>query len=253
MKTLLKSTALVGLLCGTALTAHAQTFSNGTFTDTSVLGLAGTSANEVYGIALANGTGTQTTANGYTFISSTGSTAQADVSNINADSSGGTYNAFLQTGSGSDASSGDAVFDSVLNSGTYGGGETYTLNGLTGGNTYHLLIFTADNRPAGGYEKFEITDGTSSSALQLFFYANGNGGGGVEGGYVLDTFTEAGTGTDLSHAFTVSDPNSGIELEGILVEQVPAVPEPGTAALVGFGALSALVCVRRAKASSGCV
>ena len=227
----------VSLLITSLVAAHAQTFSNGNFTTDSVLALTGSSSQELYGVGLAGNGGT--TANGYTFLDSGTAVAQADITNVDA---GAGYTGFLN---GSPAtSSGDTGFDGVLNSGHYGGAQTYTLNGLTGGLTYSLLIFTADNRTNGGFADFQITDGAAVSNVQHYFYSNGNGNGGVIGGYILETFTESGTGGNLSHSFTVSNPNSGIELEGILVGQ--EVPEPGTYALLGLG-LAALVVVAKAR------
>ena len=84
----------------------------GTFTDNTVLGVAGAASNEVYGVDF--GAGDQTTANGYTF---------GDYStNGNMTLSGGSgYNNYLNGVN----TTGDSSFDAVLNNGVYGGNDIY--------------------------------------------------------------------------------------------------------------------------------
>jgi hypothetical protein len=230
--------------------AKAQTFSNGTFTTNEVLSLAGTTAQEVYGVDV-EGSSSSTTSNGYTFVASgPNSAGEADITGIDDVSSsngGGGDFGFIPTG----VSTGDTTFDSILDTGTYTDTpETYTLNKLVGGDTYSVLIFSADNRGGAGDTRFSITDGGATSSSQNYFFPGGSGGTSsngesqAEGGYVIDTFTE-GAG-DTSHDITVGN---NYELEGVLVENVTpttTTPEPSTFALLGLGTLALGLVSRRA-------
>ena len=242
-----RSLSLILLLLSTVAVAKADSpsFSNGTFTTDSVLDLAGT---EVYGVAIDRGTSTITTANDYFFNGSYGTLGSDEITNINA---GGFFSNFISdTDSPAySATTGDAAFDSVLQSGMYNGAaETYTLNGLVGGLTYNVLVVMADNRPPQGtFTTFAITDGTDTSDPQNFRFADGTGvvatdipagdpstTDQVEGGYLLDTFTEPLGST--THDITIG---TSIEVSGILVGTGPT-PEPATYALLSGGLIALL-------------
>ena len=149
----------------------------GAFASNNILTKAGVVSNEVYGVDF-GGSGLQTTANGYTF--------DDYATSGNATLGGGSsYNAYLSGG----GTTGDAAFDSVLNSGVYGGTSVYcVLNNLTPGQKYNVLVLAADTRPSGSGATFKETDYLSYSPSQVFGF---NGGTPSIGGYILGTFTAA--------------------------------------------------------------
>lgn len=179
----------------------------GTFTNSSVLALAGAAASEVYGVDF-GGSGLQTTANGYTFddYSTTG--------NMNIDGSGtGLYGGYL-TGA---ATTGDGALDTVLTFGLYGGSaNTGTLNHLTVGKTYTVLALLDDTRSAAGGTTFNVQDGLTTSPSQQYAFLNGSP---AVGGYVIGTFTAAAT----TQPFTVRNGGSSQYNAVILFTNPPPV------------------------------
>jgi len=168
------------------ITWYAAGTYNGTFTDNSVLALAGAVSNEVYGVDF-GGSGPQTTANGYTFNDNVTS---GDMSVANSPSSYGGY----MTGG---ATTGDAALDTMLTFGLYGGpGNAGTLNNLTVGQTYTVLVLLDDTRGgAAGGSVFHVTDGVTVSPGQQYAFANGSP---KVGGYIMGTFTAQATTQPLT-------------------------------------------------------
>lgn len=158
----------------------------GTFTNDTVLALAGTPANEVYGVDF-GGSGGQTTANGYSFgdYQSSGNMSVAD--------NPSSYGGYITGG----ATTGDGALDAMLTSGVYGGGNnTGVLNNLTIGQTYHVLVLLDDTRgSAAGGSIFYGTEGVTMSPGQPYAFANGSP---AVGGYMLGTFTAASTNEPLT-------------------------------------------------------
>jgi hypothetical protein len=215
--------------------AHAQTFSNGTFTNSSVLSLAGTVGNEIYGADFGNGP--DETVSHYSFLSDYSSDASNSDITLTGDT--GTYGGFLNS-----TTTGDASFDAVVGSGDYGNNVgILTLNTLTAGTEYEALLLTADDRTsASGGGDVTITDNGLTSDSQNDAFPGGTGTGNqFEGGYITDTFTEAAGQT--THTFTVD----GAYINAVLVEQVPATP---TWALMGLGLGLLIVGVRNRRASA---
>jgi hypothetical protein len=200
---------------------------HGSFSDDTVLSVAGTPANEVYGVDF-GGSGSLTTANGYSF-------ADYGDGNVTLAGNAQSYNAYLSGG----GTTGDANFDAVLNSGIYdgGGGVIATLNNLTVGQRYNVLAVEADTR--GSTATFAFTDYLSVSPFQTLAFP---GGTPAIGGYVMGTFTATAT----SQVFTVF--SSQIQYNGILVETIlstaitlvepttPASPSVGSGTNVTFTA-----------------
>jgi hypothetical protein len=230
-----KMLALGGVSLFTLSVTQAQItwVSNGTFTSDSVLTLAGTTANEVYGVDF-GGSGTQTTANGYTF---------ADYGNGNMSIAGGGYGLYNNYLGGGGATS-DTGFNNILNYGLYGSSaNTGTLNNLTVGQTYYVLAILADTRgaPTAGAE-FYATDGISDSPDQQEAFT---GGSPALGGYSLGTFVATATAQAYSLVTQTTQGNFGnSQYNAILLE---TVPEPTTLALMGGGALTLLMALRRKK------
>jgi len=184
---------------------------NGTFVDNTVLGYAGTVANEVYGVDF-GGSGAQTTANGYTFNDfSDGNMSIANSGALNG--VGG-----LEGG----ASTGDGNFDVILNNGVYGSGANIgTLNNLTVGQTYTVLVLQDDSRTTGASgPSFDVTDGLSTSPSQTYAFPNGTP---AIGGFIIGTFTARATTQPL----TVLN-NGNAQYIAVLLEAgiAPAPPIP---------------------------
>ena len=184
---------------------------NSTFVDNTVLGYAGTVANEVYGVDF-GGSGAQTTANGYSFNDfSDGNFSIANSGALNG--VGG-----LENG----ASTGDGSFDAVLDSGVYGSGANIgTLNNLTVGQTYTVLVLQDDSRTsAASGPKFDVTDGLTTSPSQTYAFRNGTP---AIGGFIIGTFTARATTQPL----TVLN-NGNAQYIAVLLEAgiAPAPPIP---------------------------
>lgn len=175
----------------------------GTFTDDTVLSVAGAASNELYGVDF-GGSGPQTTANGYTFAdyAATGNMSLSGTS-------GSSYNAYLSGG----GTTGDSSFDAVLNYGVYGQSDIYgDLKNLTIGQRYNVLAVEADTRGSSGIQ-FQVTDDLGFSPSQTFTFP---GGTPSIGGYIMGTFTATGT----NQLFTME--SGHIQYNGILVVKVPA-------------------------------
>ncbi|PWU09932.1 MAG: hypothetical protein C5B50_26405 [Verrucomicrobia bacterium] len=174
----------------------------GTFTDNTVLGLAGAPSNEVYGVDF-GGSGLQTTTNGYTFNDYTTS------GNMTLGGSLSSYNAYLSGG----GTTGDSGFDALLNSGIYGNQNIYgILNNLTVGQRYHVIMLGADTR--GSTAQFRVTDHLTYSPAQTFCFP---GGTPAIGGYVMGTFTA----TTASQIFIMF--SSQVQYNAILLEKAAPV------------------------------
>jgi len=175
----------------------------GTFSDNTVLALAGPAAREFYGVD-AGGSGAQTTANGYTF---------ADyVTSGNASITGGpsSYNNFLGTA----GSTGDAAMDNILNYGLYGGNMPGTLNNLTVGASYTAIALLIDTRGVHQpTDTFNVSDGVTTSPNQVYSFS---GGSPAVGGYIIGIFTASAT----TQTFTVHATGGG-QYNAILVISNP--------------------------------
>ena len=178
------------LLTNRAVTLGQITWiAQGTFTNNSILALAGAASNEVYGVDF-GGAGAQTV-NGYAFAD------YATSGNMSIAGGGfGLYGGYLTGG----ATSGDVGLNSLLTHGLYGGAaNTGTLNNLTVGQTYKVIALLADTRGgAAGGTTFTINDGLSDSPSQTYAFANGTAS---VGGYIVGTFTATAT----TQAFTVKN------------------------------------------------
>jgi hypothetical protein len=165
----------------TVINTNISWVANGTFTDDSVLSLAGAVSNEVYGVDF-GGSGAQTTANGYTFND------YATSGNMSVAGSPPSYGGYLTGG----ATTGDAALNSILTHGVYGGtANTGTLNNLTVGQTYTVIALLDDTRgSAAGGTTFTVTDGVTTSPSQQYAFANGSP---TVGGYIIGTFTATAT------------------------------------------------------------
>jgi len=175
---------------------------HGVFTDNTVLSVAGTPANEVYGVGF--GAGPQTTANGYTFADF------ATSGNMTLFGSTNSFSTFLSGG----GATGDSSLDALLNNGYYwgGGNPIYgVLQNLTIGQKYKVLAIAADTR--GDTRTFAVTDELGVSPSQAYKFP---GGTPSVGGYVMGTFTAAGT----NQVFTIE--SGDVQYHAILVEKVPA-------------------------------
>lgn len=168
------------------ITWYAAGTYNNTFTDDSVLALAGPVANEVYGVDF-GGSGPQTTTNGYTFDDYVTS------GNMSVANSPSSFDSYMTGG----ATTGDPALDTMLTFGVYGSpNNTGTLNNLTVGQTYTVLVLLDDTRGSGaGGSVFHITDGVSVSPGQQYAFANGTPS---VGGYIMGTFTAQATTQPLT-------------------------------------------------------
>jgi hypothetical protein len=183
---------------------------NSSFVDNTVLALAGSAANEVYGVDF-GGSGLQTTANGYTFDD------YASTGNMSIVPSGlGNFGSYLGS-----ASTGDGALDLVLNNGVYGtAANTGTLNNLTVGQTYTVLVLLDDTRSTvTGGPNFYVTDGLTVSPNQQYAFVNGVP---KIGGFIMGTFTARSTTQPL----TVLNGGVFSQYNGILLEKGIAPPPP---------------------------
>ena len=207
----------MGMLLVTNTIAESQIIwgATGTFTNNSVLSLAGAVSNEVYGVDF-GGSGSQTTANGYKFSD------YATSGNMSIAGSGyDLYDGYMTSG----ATTGDAALNTLLAFGLYGGtANTGTLNNLKVGQAYTVLALLDDTRgSAAGGTTFSITDGVSFSPSQAYAFADGEP---AVGGYILGTFTATAT----TQAFTIEN-LSGVEnsqYNAILLETNPTPTAPAT-------------------------
>jgi hypothetical protein len=223
-----KITLLVGIAVA-AISANAQSLSQGTLSDNTFLALAGTPGNELYGVSFGDNK-TNTTANGYVFYPSPNPAfgGPPNVSwNFSAGfiASFGTYN------------TGDPALDEVLHTGEGLDGSTtptpLTLNNLTLGVTYNALIFTADNRTGISTPRnLTVSDGATNASQEYDFAAPD--AQNRSGGYIMDTFLATGT----THAITIGGVG-GDQVNGLLVVSTSGVTPP-TAPTITFFGLSGL-------------
>jgi hypothetical protein len=190
------------------ITWYAAGTYNSTFIDDTVLGLAGTTANEVYGVDF-GGSGSQTTANGYTFNDGPGS------GNMTIAGSPSSFSGYLTGG----ATTGDGALDIMLANGLYGSSANVgSLNNLTIGQTYTVLVLLDDTRSSPGSPTFTITDGITTSPAQRYSFLNG---APAVGGYIMGTFTARATTQPLT---VINGGNS--QYNAILLETGTATPPP---------------------------
>ncbi len=207
-------TSLAPLTVIPQITWYAAGTYNGGFSDNSVLTYAGALSNEVYGVDF-GGSDFQTTANGYTFDD------YQNTGNMSIAGAPGAYGGWLVGG----ATTGDPAFDTVLTYGIYGStANSGTLNNLTVGQTYTVLVLLDDTRgSAAGGTTFHITDGVSMSPEQQYAFANG---APSVGGYIIGTFTAQATTQPL----TVENNNGtgfyNSQYNAILLETGIAPPPP---------------------------
>lgn len=163
-----------------------QWVQSGTFSDNTVLGLAGNLTNVVYGVDF-GGSGTVTTANGYTFND------YATSGNMSVANGPSSYNNYLNGA----VTTGDAALDAALTFGVYGSpNNTGLLKNLTVGQAYYVLVLLADARgPAAGGSVVRCSDGLYISPSQPFAFTNGVPS---VGGYWLGRFTAVATNQALS-------------------------------------------------------
>lgn len=187
---------------------HAAGTYNSTFSDNSVLALAGSVADEVYGINF--GVGPATTDNGYSFDD------YLDSGNM---SIAGSVSAF--TGYLGSVSTGDNNLDVILNNGVHGtSANVGTLKNLTVGQDYTVLVLLNDTRTSGaGGPNFQVTDGLTTSPSQRYAFPDGSP---AIGGFIMGTFTAQSTNQPL----TVLRSASESQYIAILVEKgiAPAPP-----------------------------
>jgi Immunoglobulin I-set domain len=185
----------------------------GVFTNNSVLALAGPVSSEVYGLLFSGGalSTTQVTGNGYSFDDYTVS------GNMTLSGSLSSYSGYLINPQG--GTTGDAVLDTILTDGEYSGFPyTGTLNNLTVGQQYNVLVLLDDTR--GGVvdgRTFTATDGAESSPAQRYAYTAGQP---YVGGYALGTFTATGATQALS---VYVSGGGGIQYNAILVTKAASV------------------------------
>lgn len=206
----------------------------GSFTDNTVLTLAGAAANEVYGVDF--GAGVQTTANSYTFSDYT-------AGNMTMSGPSSSYNGFL-----GNSTTGDSSFDTVLANAIYGGGFGQpgglggTLNNLTVGQNYTVMALLVIPWNQGA--TFVLNDDISDSPSQQYGYNTYDSVNPVAlpGGYIMGTFTADATTQALN---IITTPGASSQYAAILLEAAP-VPEPGVCALFGGGVML-LFALRRKK------
>jgi hypothetical protein len=170
------SVAMIGAALLPEAKALPGTWVSGQFSDNRILQAAGTPSQVLYAVAMGTSTG-RTTANGYTF--------QAWNNNTNANVSfvGTAFTGYL----GGGGTTGDANFDTVLNSGTYGNsGNTngfLKVSNLTAGHTYRILLLFSDTRAAADGQVGSATAwGVSAGGNHVYGY---NAGGQAMGGFAM--------------------------------------------------------------------
>ncbi|MGC9943232.1 MAG: hypothetical protein ABSE48_15490 [Verrucomicrobiota bacterium] len=193
----------------------------GTFTNDSVLALAGPVSNEVYGVDF-GGSGAEMTTNGYSFDD------YASSGNMSISGGGfGLFGGFLDGG----GTTGDGGLDTLLTFGLYGSSaNTGTLNNLTVGQTYNVIALLSDTRTGAGSQNpetaFYATEGVYDSPDQSFVFPAGTP---AIGGYVLGTFTALSTNEPLSLVTQDTSGNydnsqySAILLERTTAPQLPPI------------------------------
>jgi len=193
------------------ITWYAAGTYNNTFSNDSVLAFADPVSNEVYGVDF-GGSGPQTTTNGYTFNDNVSS------GNMSVANSPSSYGGYLTGG----ATTGDTALDTMLAFGLYGEtANTGTLNNLTVGQTYTVLVLLDDTRgSAAGGSVFHVTDGATVSPGQQYAFANG---APEVGGYIMGTFTAQATNQPLTIMNVLG---AATQYNLVLLETGIALPPP---------------------------
>ena len=181
-------TTVAALTVVPVITWYAPGAGNGVFSTDSVLGFAGTVANEVYGVDF-GGSGAVATGNGYTFNDYA---ASGNMSIANG--SGLVDNVGYEAGS---VTTGDPGLDTILDYGAVGSATCAgTLNNLTVGQAYTVLVLLDDSRTSGaGGPNFDVTDGVTVSPAQAYAFPNGSP---AVGGFIMGTFTARATNQPLT-------------------------------------------------------
>lgn len=217
--------------------AAAIAWTNGTFNDNSILPAA---SSVVY--AIDAGGADATSASGISFAHHTNYQDTATDTRISFDQFNGVNN--LGTGSGrSDASTGDAGFDTVLNNALddYNSNPSgqITLKQLVPNTAYHVLLLTTfmSNPPFGNPISMTASDGTNSSGTQRFSYPTA---GQPRGGYIDGTFTADNSTQSL---FLTTTPTAGGYISAVVLST--ATPEPASLGLLAAGGAALLARRRR--------
>lgn len=155
-------------------------------------------------------------------------------------------NVVVSTGAGSESaaalflggggSTGNAGFDTVLNSGDFNGfggstsdEATVTLKNLTIGTTYEVQLFAADTRDGAQGRLISVDGGTEGQYAYL-------AGTPFVGADVTGTFVASAATQTFTEAEWVSPGDLGsYQINGIVLDSA-AVPEPSTLAYLGLGA-----------------
>ena len=207
-----RSTSFASLTVVSPITWYPAGTYNSSFVDNSVLAFAGSVGNEVYGVDF--GVGALVTGNGYSFDDylATGNMSIAG-------GAPGFLSGYLNGGT-----TGDGNLDVILNNGIFGSSaNTATLNNLTIGQAYTVLVLLADDRTSGASgPNFTVTDGLTVSPSQRFAFPNGTP---AIGGFIMGTFTAKATNQPL----TVLQ-NGNAQYLAILLEKgtapAPLTPQP---------------------------
>ncbi len=136
------------------------------------------------------------------------------------------------------ATTGDAAFDSVLNTADFPSAFTheitYTLNNLTIGNSYEFEVLLADTRPVYIGRLFTISQSNGSTPSLTETYAFANGSPAI-GAYAIGTFVADATTQpfqilcqNAQPPVNDGDPDVGGQLNALILT---SVPEPSTWAI----------------------
>ncbi len=242
-----------------AAQAATMTWTNGTFSNTSIL----PTSNVVYAVDTGGGGGVTVTAAGIDWYSH----QKYDTYN---DGAVAGYDDWDRRGGyliGSGRSTGDAGFDAVLDNYLFapGGGpaQAIELKSLTAGHTYQVLLLDiwTGGLPFGGPLSMQAADGYdgttltgSASAVQQFSYQYADDVDPIThipnplGGYLIGTFTADATSQTLYLRTTGFDSGmiSAFVVSEVVAPPPPYVPEPASLGVLGLGAVALLARRRRA-------